>query len=84
VPAPLPGSTSDFDPDDICTAAYYATAEVIDDELVIGVFKREHPRPAQEGDYCTLEGYARTLIIELDEPFDGDIIRDLAGGTFEP
>jgi hypothetical protein len=75
---------AEFDPDDICTARYHGTAEVNGDELVIGIFEEEHPRPAQEGDFCTLEGYARTVVIELEDPFEGNVIRDLAGQTFEP
>jgi hypothetical protein len=75
---------AEFDPDDICTAQYRGTAEVVEGELVIGIFRVPHPRPAQEGDFCTLEGHARTLVLELDEPFEGDVIRDLAGQTFAP
>ncbi len=75
---------AEFDPEDICTARYEATTDVVDGELVVGVFKLEHPKPVREGDFCTLEGYQRSLVIELDEPFEGDVVRDLAGVTFGP
>jgi hypothetical protein len=74
---------AEFDPDDLCTASYEAAVAVVDGQLQIGVFALEHPKPPQEGDACTLEGYPRELTIELPEPFFGAAIRDVTGPVLE-
>lgn len=70
-----------FDPANPCSVAYEAMAEVVDGELEIGMYARPHPMPLAPGTACDAMGHARTLTIELDEPFTGTVVRDLAGYT---
>jgi len=74
---------SEFRANDSCSAAYEATIEVVDDELVVGIFALQHPRPLGEGFACDAMGHLRTLVVELDEPFEGTRVRDLAGQVIE-
>ena len=74
---------AEFDANDSCTVAYEATAEVVDDELVVGIFALQHPRPLGEGFACDAMGHLRTLDVELEEPFEGTRVRDLAGQVIE-
>lgn len=71
----------EFDPADPCSIAYEATAEIVGGELEIGVHARQHPMPLPPDTGCDAMGHDRTLLIELQEPFDGAIVRDLAGST---
>lgn len=71
-----------FDLDNPCSVAYEATAEVVDEELEIGVYGKPHPRPLPANMDCDAMGHSRTLTIELEEPFAGMVVRDLAGYTF--
>lgn len=77
-----PGGT--FDPNALCSVGYEATAKVVGEELLIGLYAlRGHP-PAMSGSplACTQVGYSRSLDVSLDEPFAGHVVRDLAGQTF--
>lgn len=68
-----------FDPSNPCTAAYEGTAEVDDEELVIGVYEQPHPGSLPEGVACDSMGHPRSLVLPLEQAFDGMRIRDLAG-----
>ena len=70
-----------FDPANPCSIAYEATAEIVGDELEIGVYARQHPMPLPPETGCDAMGHDRTLLIELQEAFDGTIVRDLAVST---
>jgi hypothetical protein len=69
----------EFDLDDPCSVAYEASAEVNGDALMIGIFAKPHPGRLPEGWACDAMGYGRTVVIPLDEPFDGTTVRDLTG-----
>jgi hypothetical protein len=69
----------EFDLDDPCSVAYEASAEVNGDALVIGIFAKSHPGSLPEGVVCDAMGYGRTMVIGLDEPFEGTTVRDLTG-----
>jgi hypothetical protein len=74
---------AEFDPDNVCTTAYEATAEIVDGQLEIGVFALVHPKEPQEGDFCDLIGFPRELTIELPEPYRGAFVRDVTGPVLE-
>lgn len=74
--------SSEFDPENPCSNAYVGTAEIVGDELEIGIYAEQHPQPLAPGTACGGVGYARTLTLELDEPFTGAVVRDLAGQVF--
>jgi hypothetical protein len=69
----------EFDLDDPCSNAYEWSAEIVGEELQIGVFPIPHPEPVPEGVGCELMGHPRTLTLRLEEPFTGSTIRDLTG-----
>lgn len=69
----------EFDPDDPCSVAYEASAEVNGDALMIGIVALPHPGRFPEGWGCDAMGYGRTVVIPLDEPFEGTTVRDLTG-----
>lgn len=69
----------EFDPDNPCSVAYDGTARVVGDELEIGIYALEHPTPIPPDTSCGLVGFPRTITLLLDEPFNGLIVRDLAG-----
>ena len=71
--------SAEFDPANPCTHAYEARAMVAGDELQIGIFARPHPLDLPRNAACELIGYPRTLLVQLDEPFHGTSVRDLAG-----
>lgn len=72
----------EFDPDNPCSLAYRGTAEVVGEELEIGIYAEQHPTPLPPDTGCDLIGYPRTLALHLDEPFTGSVVRDLAGQVF--
>ena len=72
----------EFDPNNPCSLAYHATAEVIGEELEIGLYAEHHPKPLPPNTGCAGVGYPRTLTLDLDEPFAGSVVRDLAGQVF--
>ncbi len=72
----------EFDPDDPCSLAYHGTAEIADEELEIGIYAEQHPKPLPPDTGCAAMGYPRTLVLALDEPFTGTVVRDLAGQVF--
>jgi hypothetical protein len=69
----------EFDPRNPCSVAYEGTAEIVGDELEIGIYAQQHPKQLPPDTACELMGYARTLGLALDEPFIGSVVRDLAG-----
>lgn len=73
---------AEFDPNDPCSVAYDGTTRVVDEELQIGIFARRHPKPLPPNTACSGVGYARELVLRLDEPFTGSTIRSLAGEHF--
>lgn len=72
----------EFDPNDPCSVAYHGTFGVVGDELEIGIFAQRHPKPLPPNTACSAVGYARQLVLQLDEPFTGGAIRSLAGELF--
>lgn len=74
--------SSEFDPDNPCSNAYEGTAEIVGDELEIGIYTQQHPKPLAPGTACDAMGHPRTLRLELDQPFTGTVVRDLAGQVF--
>jgi hypothetical protein len=72
----------EFDPDDACSVAYRGTAEIIDADLEIDIYAEPHPKPLPLGTGCPAMGYSRTLTLNLDVPFTGTVVRDLAGQVF--
>ncbi len=64
--------------DDPCSAEYKATATVVDGVLEVGVEESRRPTPT-EGTGCDALGHARSLEVDLDEPFTGSVWRDLNG-----
>lgn len=73
--------SEEFDPDNPCSNAYEGTAEIVGDELEIGIYAQQHPKPLAPGTACDAMGHPRTLTLEL-EPFTGTVVRDLAGQVF--
>jgi len=76
-----------FDPSYPCSEGYEATAEILGEELAIGLYSLRGTGPfptASRGIVfaCTDVGYARTMDIPLVETFGGNVVRDLAGQTF--
>lgn len=71
----------EFDPENPCSIAYRAEAEIVDGELEIGLFAQPHPLPLGPNVACDAAGYPRALVVELPEAFFGDEVRDLAGGV---
>ena len=76
-----------FDPNLVCSEGYEATAEVLGDELEIGLYALHGtgPFPTSRSGLpivCAAIGYGRSLEIPLDEPFAGNVVRDLSGQTF--
>ncbi len=71
----------EFDPADPCSIAYEAAVEIVGDELEIGIYAQPHPQPLPPDTGCSAVGYSRTLTIELEEPFTGTVVRDLASHT---
>ena len=69
----------EFAPDDPCSVAYEGTAEVVGDELEIGIYTIQHPVPLPPDQACDAMGHPRSLVLQLVEPFEGTTIRDLAG-----
>lgn len=72
----------EFDPDNPCSNAYEGTAEIVGDELEIGIYAQQHPKPLAPGTACDAMGHPRTLALDLDEPFTGTVVRDVAGQVF--
>ena len=72
----------EFDPDDPCSVAYQHTTEIVGEELEIGIYAEQHPKPLPPDTGCAAMGYSRTLTLDLDEPFTGSVVRDLAGQVF--
>lgn len=72
-----------YDADDPCSTDYEATSEWRDDVLEVGVVKTKGMgHGIGFGNHsltCTAMGYGRTIVLELDEPFDGSEIRDANG-----
>ena len=67
-----------YSSNDPCSADYEATVTVVDDVLEIGVEESRRPTPT-EGTACDAMGYARSLRVDLNEPFTGSVWRDLNG-----
>ena len=72
----------EYDPDNPCSVAYHGTAEIVGDELEIGIYAEPHPKPLPPNTGCAGVGYPRSLALDLDEPFTGAAVRDLAGQVF--
>lgn len=72
----------EFDPDDPCSLAYHGTADIVGDDLEIGIYAEQHPKPLPPDTGCPAMGYSRTLTLNLDEAFMGFVVRDLAGQVF--
>jgi hypothetical protein len=70
-----------FDHADPCSMAYEATAQIVGEELEIGIYARRHPMPLPPNTGCDAMGHLRTVSIELEQAFTGTTVRDLAGGT---
>jgi hypothetical protein len=66
---------------DPCSHDYFGWAQRAGDELQAAVVDVTPRIPAPEGDVilCTLGGYPRAVTVELEEPFSGTTVRDLAG-----
>ena len=64
--------------DDPCSAEYKATVTVVDGVLEVGVEESRRP-DAAEGTACDAMGHARSLEVNLQEPFTGSVWRDLNG-----
>jgi hypothetical protein len=67
-----------YSSDDPCSADYAAKVAVVEGVLEVGVEESRRPSPA-EGIECDALGYARSLQVDLDEPFTGSVWRDLNG-----
>ena len=74
---------AEFDPDNVCTNAYEATAEIVDGQLEIGVYALVHSKQPEEGQLCELMGFPRELTIGLPEPYLGALVRDVTGPVLE-
>ncbi len=75
-----------FDPDDACSIEYAMDADIIAGDLQISIYSIRNgrlstPRPDGVLLTCGAMGYPRTASVELDRPFLGTVVRDLAGGT---
>jgi hypothetical protein len=69
----------EFDPGDPCSVAYEGAAEIVDEELLIGIFAIQHPMPLAPNQGCDAMGHSRSLTFVLDETFEGSVVRGLAG-----
>jgi len=67
-----------YSADDPCSAEYEATVTVVDGVLEVGVEESRRP-DATEGTACDAMGHARSLEVDLQEPFTGSVWRDLNG-----
>jgi hypothetical protein len=68
----------EYSPGDPCSADYAATADVVRGVLEVGVEESRRPA-ASEGAGCDAMGHARSLRVDLHEPFTGSAWRDLSG-----
>ena len=68
-----------FVPGDPCSTAYTGWARAVGDELEVAVVQLDLGGPLSTPVACTAMGYARTVTFELDAPFRGTTVRDLAG-----
>lgn len=73
-----------FDPNDPCSTDYVAVGEVRDDILEVAAIETVSsgemlPEQPADGIFCTAEGHARTVVLQLPEPFLGSTVHDLAG-----
>ncbi len=66
----------EFDPDNPCSVAYAGIAQVVDEELEVGIFAEPHPKPLPPDTGCVGMGYPRALTLQLEQPFDGTVVRD--------
>lgn len=69
----------EFSADDPCSVGYVGRAQIVEDELHIGIYALQHPAAPREGVVCVLIGFQRSVVITLEEPYLGIRIRDLAG-----
>jgi hypothetical protein len=69
----------DYDPSDGCSARYFGWAHETDGVLEVKVVD-DTPPFAAPAPSCPALGYSRSVTIELDAPFTGERVRDLAGG----
>ena len=69
----------DYDPSDPCSARYLGWAHETDGVLEVKVVD-DTPPFAAPAPSCPAIGYSRSVTIELDTPFTGERVRDLAGG----
>ena len=69
----------EFAPDDPCSVAYEAEAQVAGETLEIGVFPLRHPIALPPHHACEMIGYSRELDVKLDQPFRGTRVWDRSG-----
>ena len=69
----------EFAPDEPCSIAYEGTTEIVGEELEIGIYAIQHPMPLAPDQGCDAMGHSRTLTLPLEEPFEGTVVRDVAG-----
>jgi hypothetical protein len=67
-----------YSPNDPCSVDYTAMTAVVEGVLDVGVEESRRPAPT-EGTACDAVGHARSLDVNLDEPFTGSVWRDLNG-----
>ncbi len=67
-----------YSSDDPCSADYAAKVAVVEGVLEVGVEESRRPTPT-EGTACDAMGHARSLQVDLDEPFAGSVWRDRSG-----
>jgi hypothetical protein len=67
-----------YSPDDPCSADYAAKVTVVEGVLEVGVEESRRATPT-EGTACDAMGHARSLEVNLDEPFTGSVWHDLNG-----
>lgn len=75
-----------FGPADWCSLEYAMDATVVAGELQVTVYSIRRgtpPSPRQDGVLltCNAMGYDRVVSVELERPFLGTVVRDLAGST---
>ncbi len=71
----------EYEPGNPCTSDYAGWTEVVDGVLhaaVVDITPALTDPPAYE---CTAEGYGRTVLVTLPEPFTGDRVVDLSDGV---
>ena len=71
----------EFSATDPCSVAYRGTAQVVGDELEIGIYAEQNPATLPSGVGCDAVGHPRHLTLNLDEPYTGNVVHDLAGQT---